>query len=93
MLFYTDSLGWGAAPLDTRGFKRKEKMNALPIGKGLLRIIVRSKAKRERLAKISEVRIEGSRVIFPEWLAGNIRRLVEPQAKLKAKKPVQTTLF
>ncbi len=68
-------------------------MNALPIGKGFLRIIVRSKAKRERLSKISEVRIEGARVIFPEWLAGNIRRLVDPSPRRRTKKPVQTTLF
>ena len=68
-------------------------MNAVPIGKGMYRIIVRSKMKRDRLALVPEVLIEGSRVIFPEWLMGSIRRLVKPAVKRARKKPVQTSLF
>ena len=43
-------------------------MKAVPIGKGMYRIIVRSKEKRKRLSKIPEVIVESNRVIFPEWL-------------------------
>jgi hypothetical protein len=68
-------------------------MNSVPIGKGLYRIIVRSKMKREHLAQIPEVCVDECRVIFPGWLTGNIRRLVEPMPKRRRKKPVQTGLF
>ena len=68
-------------------------MEAVPIGKGMFRIIVRSKAKRERLALIPEVQIDGVRVIFPRWLYGSIRLLVDPRPKRKTKAPEQTNLF
>ena len=58
----------------------------------MCRIIVRSKTKRERLARIPEVRVEGTRVIFPEWLSGNIRLIVNPRTK-KRDKPEQIDLF
>ncbi len=68
-------------------------MEAVPIGKGMLRIIVRSKAKRERLALIPEIQIDGVRVIFPQWLYGNIRQLLDNRPKRKSKTPEQTDLF
>lgn len=68
-------------------------MEAVPIGRGLYRAIVRSKAKRERLALIPEVQIEGFRVIFPEWMLGNIRLLVEPRSRSKSAEPAQSDLF
>jgi len=67
-------------------------MKQISIGKGMCRIIVRSKTKRERLARIPEVRVEGTRVIFPEWLSGNIRLIVNPRTK-KRDKPEQIDLF
>ncbi|MHB9028434.1 MAG: hypothetical protein ACYC9O_06675 [Candidatus Latescibacterota bacterium] len=68
-------------------------MEAVPIGKGLYRIIVRSRAKRERLALIPEVQIEGIRVIFPEWMYGSIKRLIQVQPKRKSSLPEQTDIF
>jgi hypothetical protein len=68
-------------------------MKAVPIGKGFYRIIVRSKARRERLALLPEVQVEGARVIFPEWLYGSIRQLVNPRRKRKELVPRQTDLF
>ena len=71
----------------------KRIMKPVFIGKGMCRIIVRSKAKRDRLAKIPEVMVEGSRVIFPEWLTGNIRLILNPKTRQKKQKPEQTELF
>jgi len=68
-------------------------MKAVPIGKGMYRIIVRSKEKRIRLAKIPEVIVEGNRVIFPEWLTGNIKQIVEPLKKKKKSKALQSRLL
>ncbi|MBA7568618.1 hypothetical protein ES708_10351 [subsurface metagenome] len=68
-------------------------MKVILIGKGMCRIIVRSKSKRERLSRIPEVSVDGNRVIFPEWLTGNIRMIVNPAVKRKTPKPVQTELF
>lgn len=69
-------------------------MKAVPIGKGMFRIIVRSRAKRERLALLPEVLIEGERVIFPAWLYGSMKRLVDPGPKKKrSPRPEQTNLF
>ena len=68
-------------------------MKAVPIGKGMYRIIVRSKEKRKRLAKIPEVIVEGNRVIFPEWLKGNITQIVEPLKKKKKSKVKQARLL
>ena len=67
--------------------------DTVSIGKGLIRIVVRSKAKRGRLARIPGVRVEGERVIFPTWLAGNIRRIMNPPARKRIPEPEQTTLF
>lgn len=65
----------------------------IKIGKGMCRVIVRSKAKRSRLAKIPGVQVSGTRVIFPEWVTGNIRRILHPPKKKKTLKPEQTELF
>ncbi len=63
------------------------------IGKGMCRIIVKSRTKRERLEKIPEVTVDGARVIFPEWMAGNISRIIHPVRKKKSVKTEQTGLF
>ena len=68
-------------------------MNVISIGKGMCRIIVRSKAKRERLARVPGIVIEGSRVIFPERLTAGIRMIVDPPVRRKSPKPVQEELF
>ena len=68
-------------------------MKAVHIGKGMYRVTVRSKGKRERLAKIPEVCVDGDRVIFPEWLTGNIKLLLNPPAHKKKSRPVQTKLL
>ena len=68
-------------------------MKAVPIGKGMYRIIVHSKEKRKRLLKMPEVIIEGNRVIFPEWLTGNIKQIVEPLKKKKKPEIKQTRLL
>ena len=69
-------------------------MKAVHIGKGMYRITVRSRAKRQRLALFPEVLIKGERVIFPAWLHGSIKRLVHPGPKRKRSPlPVQTSLF
>ncbi len=65
----------------------------IKIGKGMCRVIVRSKAKRSRLARIPGVQVSGTRVIFPEWISGNIRRILYPPKKINALKPEQTELF
>ncbi|MFC1508262.1 hypothetical protein ACFL60_01075 [Candidatus Omnitrophota bacterium] len=67
--------------------------NFINIGKGMYRITVRSKAKRDRLARIPGVQVKGTRVIFPEWLVVNIKRIIDPPQK-KMETPVkQTDLF
>jgi hypothetical protein len=68
-------------------------MEAVPIGKGLYRIIVRSRAKRDRLALIPDITIKGTRVIFPEWMYGSIKRLVQAKQKKKTPLPEQTDIF
>jgi hypothetical protein len=68
-------------------------MKAVPIGKGMFRIIVRSKAKRDRLSLISEVHMDGNRAIFPEWLYNSIKKIVNPPVKKRKKQPEQTSLF
>jgi hypothetical protein len=68
-------------------------MKPVPIGKGLFRITVRSKAKLDRLAKIRGVQIDGSRVIFPGWLLNHVRDILEPQHRGPSKKPDQENLF
>ena len=68
-------------------------MKIVNIGKGLCRIIVRSQAKREMLSKIPEIIIDDKRVIFPEWLTGNIKMILEPKHRTKKEKTVQTDLF
>lgn len=68
-------------------------MKIVPIGKGMCRIIVRSKEKRERLSRVPEVRIDGIRVIFPEWLTGNIKQILIPRRRKKQSEPEQFELF
>ncbi len=68
-------------------------MKIVSIGKGMCRIIVRSKEKRTKLIKIPEVIVEGTRVIFPEWMTGNIRLIVEPPRKKKSQNIVQSKLL
>ena len=68
-------------------------MKIVLIGKGMCRIIVRSKEKRERLSRVPEVRIDGIRVIFPEWLTGNIRQMLNPRKRKKQPEPEQFELF
>ncbi len=68
-------------------------MNITPIGKGMCRIVVRSSEKRERLSRIPGVSVEGTRVIFPEWLTGSIRRLMIPRRGRKQPEPEQIPLF
>jgi len=68
-------------------------MKTIFIGKSMYRITVRSKAKREKLAKIPEVQVDGVRVVFPEWLKRSIELIVTPKAKKKKTKAEQIELF
>jgi len=68
-------------------------MNAVNIGKGMYRIVVRSKEKRERLSRIPGVYFDGNRVIFPEKLTGSIELILRPAVKRKKRKPIQTSLL
>lgn len=68
-------------------------MKPVPIGKGLFRITVRSKAKREKLEAISDVVVEGMRVIYPEWLHDHIARILTTSPRKKKTPPDQTSLF
>jgi len=68
-------------------------MKAVFIGKGMYRITVRSKVKRERLSKIPEVRVEGIRVVFPEWLSGSIDYILNPRRRKRERKTNQMSLF
>ena len=68
-------------------------MNAVHIGKGMYRIVVRSKEKRERLSRIPGVHIDGNRAIFPEKLIGSIELILRPAIKRKSRKPIQTSLL
>jgi len=68
-------------------------MKVIAIGKGLCRTTVRSKAKRERLARISEVEIFGNRVIFPERLIRSISAILDSTKKKKQPEHDQTELF
>ena len=68
-------------------------MKAVLIGKGMCRIIVRSKAQRKRLARIPGVIINGNRVIFPEQLTHDIELILEAPSKKKQPKPDQFKLF
>lgn len=63
------------------------------IGKGMYRITVRSRAKRERLERIPEVQVDGIRVVFPEWLLGNIRRILIPSQRKTTPKGEQIDMF
>jgi len=68
-------------------------MKYVAIGKGMCRITVRSKAKRNRLSRIPHVLVDGKRIIFPEWLLGNIKMILNSQTKEKHSKPIQCELF
>ncbi len=60
-------------------------MKPVSIGKGLSRITVRSKTKLERLSKIPSVHIDGTRVVFPEWMIRDIKLILNPQSKRKTR--------
>ena len=68
-------------------------MKIVSIGKGMCRIVVRSKEKRAKLSKIPEVLVEGNRIIFPEWMTGNIRMIMEPPRKKKQRNTMQSNLL
>jgi hypothetical protein len=68
-------------------------MKAVFIGKGMYRITVRSKAKREKISRIPDVQVEGTKVVFPEWLSNHIKQILKPTAKRKKPKAIQTELF
>ncbi|MFC1541825.1 hypothetical protein ACFL50_05175 [Candidatus Latescibacterota bacterium] len=68
-------------------------MKVVSIGKGMNRIIVRSREKRARLSIIPEVIVDGNRVIFPDWLLGNIKIIIEPSKKKKKPNIVQDNLL
>ncbi len=68
-------------------------MNAVHIGKGMYRIVVRSKEKRERLSRIPGVHVDGNRVIFPEKLTSSIEMILIPAFKKKKRNPIQTSLL
>ena len=68
-------------------------MKVVKIGKGMCRIIVRSKAQRQHLSRISEVNIHGNRVVFPERLSNDIALILKTPPKKKQTKTVQTELF
>lgn len=68
-------------------------MKVISIGKGMYRITVRSKTKRERLSQIPGVHVEGTRVVFPGWLTGNIKLIMNPPPKKRVKKTSQMSLF
>ena len=55
-------------------------MNVVYIGKGMLRATIQSEELREHLAGIAGVRIEGTRVVFPELLLDNINAIVDPHS-------------
>ncbi|MCE5249391.1 hypothetical protein LLG96_04140 [bacterium] len=65
----------------------------IKIGKNMCRVTIRSKSKRERLARIPGVQVSGTRVIFPEWISGSIRNILHPSAKNTGLLPEQTDLF
>ena len=68
-------------------------MKIVPIGKGMCRVVVRSKEKREKLSRIPDVKIDGDRVIFPESLAPIIKSALETRLKRDGQKPKQSELF
>ena len=68
-------------------------MKPVSIGKGLYRIVVRSKAKRDRLAKVPGVQVDGERVIVPENLLTQVKSILEPSSRSRSSKPEQTSLF
>jgi hypothetical protein len=64
----------------------------VPIGRGLARLNVRSKAKRARLATVPGVRIESDgRVIMPEWMGASIAMMA--RTKKRAKRAKQTEIW
>ena len=71
----------------------ENSMKVVKIGKGMCRIIIRSKTLRQRLSRIPEVTIHENRVIFPERLLYDITFVITPPIKNKQSKKVQTELF
>lgn len=51
-------------------------METVDIGKGMLRITVRSKARRDRLKAIAGVTVRKERVIFPTWMRKSIEGIL-----------------
>jgi hypothetical protein len=68
-------------------------MEVVFIGKDMCRIIVRSKAIREKLSKIPGIKIEGNRVVFPSWLLKSIEKIINPISKKKEVQAKQIDLF
>ena len=56
---------------------------AVDIGKGMKRVKVRSRARRERAARVHEVIVEGDRVIFPASLFGAVMAAIGQKGKGK----------
>lgn len=68
-------------------------MKVVSIGKGLYRVTIRSKEKRDRLAKIPDVTVDGVRVIFPEGILKHVKSIIESRARSRSTDPEQTSLF
>ena len=71
---------------------KKMNYNCVNIGKGMLRINVKNKRKRRLLTRIEGVTVDGSRVIFPAWMFGNIFMLMTGRKRLETK-AIQLDLF
>jgi len=62
----------------------------ISIGRGFCRVNVRSKAKRDRLSRMPEVRVmPDSRVIFPEWMRASVSRILTGTKRARRSKPEQ----
>ncbi len=63
------------------------------IGRGKMRMVVRSAAVKKRLANIPEVVIDGNRVIYPKWMSGSIERVVQRAKRKRGQRVEQTEIF
>jgi hypothetical protein len=68
-------------------------MTAVSIGKGLERVIVHSEAKRKKLASMPEIRVYDRRVIYPEWMAGMVKNVIDGKRRKRRPHSEQLTLF
>lgn len=64
-------------------------MQMIPIGRGLWRVKVKSKAKREALSKTPGIRVVGERVIFPEEMYGAVKGGLLRKSRKRREKPEQ----